>query len=114
MAARYNCDCMDDGYIVQYTTPTIRIQFHTVDPATILDGALVFKAAGVDVCVKDWSSVMIEEDAIAWKLSQTDTAALPLGERVRVYCDYVLQDGTRSRSRTAEYDIVETGIDEVM
>ena len=105
---------MNKGVIVQYTTPTIEITFPTIDTATISEAYLVFKYGGTAVLSKALSSATVAQHKLSWILSQTDTKGLPLGKTVRIYCDWKLSDGTRGRSNFAEYQIVETGKEEVI
>lgn len=108
-------ECKQFGnVIVQYTTPTIRITFKTIDPATIIEAYLVFKYAGDDVLTKPLSSATVSENSLDFTLTQSESASLPLNATVRIYCDWKLNDGTRGRSKYADYTIVETGYPEVM
>lgn len=105
---------MNNEYIVQYTTPTITITFPTVDVTTIHEAYLVFKYADTNILVKELADAVVGDGTLSWTLTQVDTGKLPLNATVRVYCDWVLVDTTRGRSRYADYAIVETGISEVI
>lgn len=102
------------GVIVQYTTPTIEIRFKSIDPATIIEAKLVAKYAGINVLCLDLSAATVNEKTLSWTLTQEQTATLKLNSTVRVYCDWKLSDGTRGRSKFADFLVVETGYGEVM
>lgn len=113
--------CNGSGVIVRFTTPTIIIKFRTIDPETITEAFLVFKEEGEEVLSKPLSQASVHkateeepENYIAWTLTQEETGALELNSRVIVCCDWLIQDGTRGRSRTREIQIVDTGKDEVI
>lgn len=108
------CPCGDDFQIVQYTTPTFEVRFRTVDTANVVAADLVFKVAGVTVLTKPFSDAYVQEKTLSWTLEQAESGSLPLNKTVRVYCDWVLTDGTRGRSRAADYQVVEAGTSEVM
>ena len=105
---------MNNGVVVKYTTPTIRITFPTIDTSTIAEAYLVFKYGGAAILTKPLSEAVVDEGVVSWTLSQTDTGALPLYKTVRVYCDWKLTSGTRGRSKFAEFHIVEPGKEEVI
>ena len=106
--------CYNTGVIVQYSTPTIIINFPTVNTANITEAYLVIKCAGATLLEKDLTAATVETKKVSWRLSQIDTGKLTPHTTVTVYCDWKLQDGTRGRSKTAEYGIVETGKAEVI
>lgn len=107
-------NCMNRSTIVQYTTPTITFTFPTIDPATIAEAYLVIKYAGVNVLVKDLDQAEVNEHDITWILSQEDTEKLIVNSTVRIYCDWVTENGLRGRSKRADYVIDETGLSEVL
>ena len=100
--------------IVQYSTPTIIINFPTVDTSTISEAYLVFKCAGATVLEKDLTSATVETKKISWTLAQTETKTFALNTTLKVYCDWKLQNGTRGRSKEADFWVVETGKAEVI
>lgn len=104
----------NNGVIVQYTTPTITITFPTIDVTTISEAYLVFKVNEVTVLTKELSDAIVGEKSLAWTLRQAETGGMPLYKIVRIYCDWLLQDGTRGRSKSADFTIVETGKSEVI
>lgn len=113
-------NCMNNGVgsIVQFSTPTMKITFKQIDPAKIVEAFLVIKDGGEVLLQKPLSDAEVvsteEEKYIAWTLEQEETGALPLDETVRIYCDWLLEDETRGRSKRAEFTIVDTGVDEVI
>lgn len=107
-------NCANKGVIVQYTTPTILINFPTIDTSTITEAYLVFKTAGATVLEKDLAAATVEEKKVSWRLSQVETGKFTLNTTVEIYCDWKLSDGTRGRSLKADYWIVETGKAEVI
>ena len=107
-------NCANKGVIVQYTTPTILINFPTIDTSTITEAYLVFKTAGATVLEKDLAAATVEEKKVSWRLSQVETGKFALNTTVEIYCDWKLSDGTRGRSLKADYWIVETGKAEVI
>lgn len=100
--------------IVQYSTPTIIINFPTVDTSAISEAYLVFKCAGATVLEKDLTSATVETKKISWRLTQNETKSFVVNTSVKVCCDWKLSDGTRGRSVETEYWIVETGKNEVI
>lgn len=105
---------MSCNNIVQYTTPTIQVEFKTVDPTDIVEAYLTFKYNTGILLTLDISAAEIGEHAISWTLAQEQSKLLPVGSTVRVYCDWKLTDGTRGRSHRAEYRIIEPGKEAVM
>ena len=113
--------CSTPGVIVRYSTPTIQINFKTIDPSTITEAYLVFKRSGEESLTKDISSATVhvgtQEDPgnwISWTLAQAETGAWLENTSLTAYCDWKLTDGTRGRSHSKEFRVVETGIDEVI
>ena len=106
--------CYSTGVIVQYSTPTIIINFPTVNTANITEAYLVIKCAGATVLEKDLTAAAVEAKKVSWRLSQIDTGKLTPNTTVTVYCDWKLQDGTRGRANKAEYRVVEPGKSEVI
>ena len=113
--------CNSAGVIVRYSTPTIQINFNTIDPETISEAYLVFKLAGAAVLTKDLTTATVHAgteldpgDWIAWTLSQSETGAMKVYSQLTAYCDWKLTDGTRGRSHSKVFQIVETGKDEVI
>lgn len=100
--------------IVQYTTPTIEITFPTINTANITEAYLSFKCGPTVVLSKNLTAATVAEKKLSWRLSQQDTSTLALGSIVKVCCDWKLNDGTRGRSKFAEYIIAETGKSEVI
>lgn len=114
-------NCSTPGVIVRYSTPTIQINFKTIDPSTISEAYLVFKKFGVESLEKDLTSATVhvgtQEDPgdwISWTLTQSETGAWLENTSLTAYCDWKLSDGTRGRSHTKEFRVVETGKDEVI
>ena len=107
-------NCNGSGVIVRYSTPTIQINFNTIDPATIAEAYLVFKRAGVVVLTKELTEATVDETWISWTLTQAETGAMLVNTSVTVCCDWKLNDGTRGRSHTKDFRIAETGVDEVI
>ena len=105
---------MCNNVIVQFTTPTIKINFPTIDPTTISEAYLVFKTYGTAVLTKELSEATVDEDYISWTLTQAETGGLGLNSTVTIYCDWKLTDGTRGRSHTKDFRIAATGVDEVI
>lgn len=112
-----NCNAV----IVRFTTPTIQVNFKAIDPEAIVEAFLVFKLNGEEVLSKDISSAYVHkgdaedpESYISWVLSQEETGGLELNSRLTAYCDWKVEDGTRGRSRAKEFQIADTGKDEVI
>lgn len=105
--------------IVRWTTPTITIRFPSLDPEDITSAYLTIKQGGGEILRKGIEDAVIiprdtEDGSISWTLSQTECGKLNVNTEVRVYCDWVLNDGTRGRSRMAIYKVVEAGVNEVI
>ena len=103
--------------LIRYTTPTITFKFDTVDPADITAAYLTIKNVtnlSTALISKALSAASVGEDTLSWTLAQTDTALLPAGESMNVYCDWKLANGTRGRSVVVTCYVYETGKEEVI
>lgn len=107
-------NCNGSGVIARYSTPTIQINFKTIDPATISEAYLVFKRSGVPVLTKELDTATVDETWISWTLTQAETGEMAVNTSLTVYCDWKLTDGTRGRSHTKDFRIAETGVNEVI
>lgn len=101
--------------IIRGTTPTVKFTFATVDVTTISVAYLtILSSEGTVLLTKDMDTAEVGEDYISWTLTQTETLVLPLYGKVQVWCDWRIADGTRGRSKIAEYTIGVTGKNEVI
>ena len=100
--------------IVKGTTPTVTIRFPTVDVNLIEAAYLVFRDNNNTIIEKPIADAEKADASLMWRLQQRETLRLNVGRTVTVYCDWRLQDGTRGRSKKAEFLVVETGKNEVI
>ena len=100
--------------IVRWTTPTIKITFDTIDPAEITAAYLTIKTNGSTVVSKDVTTMTVGDGFISWTLTQEECGNLAANTRAVVVCDWKLSSGTRGKSRTAVFNVVEAGKDEVI
>lgn len=99
--------------LIRGTTPTVIFTFDTVTVSDITKAYLVIKQSDETVIKKDISAATVGED-IRWTLSQTDTLSLKRKPNVVIYCDWLLRDGTRGRSKTQTESVTDSGVDEVI
>lgn len=99
--------------LIRLTTPTIQFTFKDIDTAQIEKAYLVIKNRQV-IIEKAMDEATVTTGMIEWKLTQQESQRLKVGEKVTIYCDWLLKDGTRGRSKTAEYTVADTGKNEVI
>jgi hypothetical protein len=100
--------------LVRGTTPSIQFHFKTVDTSAISIAYLVIRCCGRVVVEKDLSEATVSEQTITWKLTQDETLKLRVGDVAVVCCDWKLTDGTRGRSKVAEYMVEPAGKSKVI
>lgn len=103
--------------IIRGTTPTIMFAFETIDPAAIVAAYITIKSItdlDTPIVQKDYSSATLGATSISWTLTQTESLQLTAGDTVNIYCDWLLDEGTRGRSQVATCRVYETGKDEVI
>lgn len=99
--------------IVTGTTPTIKYSFSMVNPTDIRTAILSFKKHGEIVLEKDLSSAVIDEDTIAWTLSQTDTLSVGTGD-VEVMLNWLDVNGIRGVGKKDKVNFTRNHINEVL
>lgn len=102
--------------IARYTTPTIRFKFTTFSVDNMTNAKLSMNVRGEKFITKSFADAQIDPQAntIAWKLTQADTGTLPENRTGEVYCSWLYNDGTRGRSKFAEFLVVAAGEEGVM
>lgn len=100
--------------LIAGTTPTITIAFSTIDTDDIVEAYLCVKYGGTNLIEKDLDDATVATGSVAWKLTQAETLAMPLGSSVMVMCDWKLDDGTRGRSKVVRCVVEESGKEEVI
>lgn len=96
--------------IVRGTTPVIMFTFSTIQTSSLSSAYLVIKSNGRTVIEKDIDEVEeITDDTISWKLTQQESLRLRVSEKIVVYCDWLLLDGTRGRSAKGIFIVEESG-----
>lgn len=90
-------------YIVRGTTPKLIYKFAHVDPANVRAAVLTITPDAGDQIERDLTTAVVDEDSIAWTLTQEET--LEFGNWVRTMLNWVLQDGTRGTSKKTKYII---------
>lgn len=98
--------------IVRWTTPTVKITFQTIDVTEITQAYLTVRCNGSTITTKDITTMGTGEDFISWTLTQEETGKLTASTQVFICADWKLTDGTRGRSKTGKYYVVEAGVDE--
>lgn len=99
--------------LIRLTTPTIQFTFKDIDTAQIEKAYLVIKNRQA-IIEKAMDEATVTQGMLEWKLTQQESQRLKVGEKVKIYCDWLLKDGTRGRSKTAEYMVADTGKNEVI
>lgn len=100
--------------IIRGTTPTIKFDFKTIDPADIETAYLVVKQLG-DIRIKlPIDSATASTASVSWTLSQEQTLGLTPGKNITIVCDWRLQNGLRGRSEEAVYRADNPGVNEVI
>lgn len=104
-------------YIVRGTTPKLIYKFKHVDPANIRTAILSITPGNGDEYDKDLTTAQIDEDSIAWTLTQSETLAftdkMP-GNWVRTMLNWVLEDGTRGASKKTKYIVDSNDIEVII
>lgn len=100
--------------MIQWTTPTIKFMFSTIDPQDIVSAYLSIYQELLLVIEKPLEDADIGEDYLAWTLTQTESSKLAPGIEARVYCDWKTSGGVRGRSEIAKDQVEESGHNEVM
>lgn len=100
--------------LIRGTTPTIKFTFSQISPTDIREAYLVFKKQGLSVLEKSLGYADIEENCISFTLTQQETLAFTAGTRLTCCLDWLTADGTRGRSKTAEFCVDNSGKDEVI
>lgn len=102
--------------IVRGTTPSITFVFKTVTVTNISKAVLRLKQNGTTVVERNEDTMTADGDAktIKWTLTQEETLSLMPKRDVEVVCDWLLLDGTRGRSRKAEFGTEEPAVNGVI
>lgn len=100
--------------IIRGTTPTLKFNFRTVNPAEIDTAYLVIKQLGQEKLRLSLSDATASANALSWTLTQEQTLHLAIGRDVVAVCDWKLQNGVRGRSEEAVFDVGEPGVKEVI
>lgn len=100
--------------IIRGTTPTLKFTFSKVDTAEIVTAYLVIKQLDEIVVEKNMTAATIAEGSVSWTLTQSESLSLKNKVRAGIYCDWVLSDGTRGRSKYVECNIGDSGKNEVI
>ena len=104
--------------IIRYTTPTIRFTFNDIDVTTITTAYLVIKQGYKDIIERDLTTANVvhskSSNYLSWTLTQIETGQLSKSTSAQLYCDWVLQDGTRGRSHIKSENVEDSGKSEVI
>ena len=108
--------------IIRYTTPTLKFEYSDIDVTDITDAFLCLKQLNKTIIERDLTTATVVHETvgqttanyISWTLTQTETAKLPRGTAVQIYCDWKLDDGTRGRSHLLTMPVEDSGKQEVI
>ena len=84
--------------IIRGTTPTFIFTFSTTDVSSISNAYLVIKQKGKAVIQLEFARAEVGENTLSWTISQADSLGLIPFESAEIYCDWLLDSGTRGRS----------------
>ena len=100
--------------LIRGTTPTIVFTFKEVSISDIEYAYLRIKQRDTDIIERDITTATTGNDFISWKLTQAETLGLSTYTPAKIYCDWLLDDGTRGRSNVLSETVENSGIDEVL
>lgn len=102
--------------IVRGTTPTIRYKANTVNVSEVSVAYLDVMQFGTAKIEKDLTSATVDTDnqTIAWKLGQSDTLNLSVGQPAVIHCKVKLDDDTVFEAKDITVTVGKTGKNEVI
>lgn len=100
--------------IARGTTPTIKWNLTSIDPASISRGYLVLMQDAKVIVTKDLSQSVLGDGYLEWTLAQEDTLLFSEASLVSAVCDVVTANGTRVRSPEVKYRVVKAGYEGVI
>ena len=103
-----------DMALIRCTTPTIIFTFREVTISEIEYAYLRIKQNNEDIIERDLNTATTGADFISWKLTQAETLGLSPYFKAKIYCDWILADGTRGRSNVLSECVENSGVNEVM
>ena len=99
--------------IISGTTPTIVYTFSTIDVSMIRSAVLTIRSENRVTILKNLEDASIEASSLYWKLTQEESLSLKVG-KASIMLNWVLNDGTRGVSRTADLMVAANDINEVI
>lgn len=102
------------GVIARWTTPSILYKPSMVEIENVAEIYLTIKQGGVTVVTKGYEDADITEDGFLWTLTQEDTSALANRRTATVQVDYKTLDAMRYTTVPKQYEIGDSGIQEVI
>lgn len=100
--------------LIRGTTPTIIFKYSDINVSEIEVAYLLIKQYNRTVIKKPLIDAYIEEDSIAWELTQSESLQLNSSSTVTIMCDWKLENGTRGRSNILTAEVEDAGINEVI
>lgn len=102
--------------LVRGTTPTILFKFKTVEVGNIAEAYLSIKQSYVPKIESNISNAEIDpnENSMSWILTQEQTLSLTTGRDAVIFCDWLLEDGTRGATIPKTLRVVPPGKEEVI
>lgn len=100
--------------IIRGTTPTIIFTFSEINISDIVKAYIIIKQMGQIVIERDISTADQNADSLSWKLTQAETLSLAPMRQSEIYCDWVLNSGTRGRSKLHLENTENSGKNEVI
>ncbi len=100
--------------IARWTTPIITYKPSAVESDSIAEIYLVIKQGGHTLVTKALEDATITDGRFAWQLTQEETSVLASKRNAIIQIDYKANSGMRYTTVPRQYDISESGINEVI
>lgn len=102
------------GVIARWTTPSVLYKPSAVEMENIAEIYLTIKQSGISVVTKSLEDADVTEDGYLWTLTQEETSALNSHRSAIIQVDYKTMDAMRYTTIPKQYDIGDSGIQEVI
>lgn len=100
--------------IARWTTPSVTYKPSMVEMEEVDKIFLVVQQGGANLIVKDKSEAEETEDGFVWTLTQTESATLLSRRSAIIQVDYTDIAGSRYTTHPKQFEIGDSGINEVI
>lgn len=100
--------------IARWTTPSVTYKPSMVEMAEVDEIYLIIKQNGINIIVKDRGDAEETEDGFTWTLAQEESSTLLSRRNAIIQVDYTTETGGRYTTHPKQFEIGDSGINEVI